>query len=148
MNSLNEFTEIMALAREDLCGNVSGRFSPQDWELILIEARSRLNAKISSGDEVKEAWSSVIREFHKERFWGFLPNWQPSPTVTPRRNLGFSFVWMIFSTFVITLMAVVWLGQIYTSSDDPRDAYVFYASIVVALGNFVFFLWQSRHYED
>lgn len=149
MNPLDEFPEIMAQAREDLCGNVSGRFSPSDWALIRIEARSRLAAKIALGADVSDAWLSVIREFHKERFWGFSPNWQPSTKLKAKSaNLAFSFVWMIFSTFVITLMAVVWLGQIYTISNEPKDAYLFFASIALALGNFGYFLWQSRHYVD
>lgn len=149
MNSLSEFPEIMAQAREDLCGNMTGRFSPENWDMILREAHLRLRKSLAAGNQGREAWQNVIREFHQESFWGFSPNWRPPAQQKPKkRNLGFSFVWMIFSTFVITLMAVVWLGQIYTITGDPKDAYFFFASIVLVLFNFGYFLWQSRHYVD
>jgi hypothetical protein len=149
MSSLNEFPEVMAQAHEDLCGNLDGRFSPENWDLILREAHSRWKAKIIGGEDVVMAWQSVIREFHQEQFWGFSPDLQRrSKPLSKQGNLGFSFVWMIFSTFVLAIMAVVWSGQIYTNSNDPKDAYLFFASVAFVLFNFGFFLWRSRHYVD
>lgn len=149
MDAVNEFPEIMNEARTDLAGNVSGDFSPADWELILSEARRRWEAHRQRNPGDRAAWAEVIREFHRERYWGFSPRYRPPPAPkVKQKNLGIFFVWMTFSVFVLTLMGVVWLGQIYTASDEPKDKYRFFAAIAVAILNFGYFLWYSRNYED
>jgi hypothetical protein len=141
---------IMADAREDLAGNLSGEFSPGDWVQILDRAERRWRHELSAigGDELA-AWQTVIREFHQQSYWGFSPDYKPRETVgRGPRNLGITFIWMAFQTFVLTKIAVVWLGQVYTRTQDPRDGLLFYSAIVLVLANFGFFLWRHRNHED
>lgn len=149
MDSLNEFPNVMSQARTDLAGNVSGDFSPENWASILEEANVRLLRHNSGLGDESSAWREVVREFHRERYWGFSPDWRPPPKAKAKhKNLGVFFIWMTFSTFVLTLIALVWLGQNYTVSDEPKDKYLFFTAVGLAIANFTYFLWHSRHYED
>lgn len=147
MSSVNPFPEIMREARTDLSGHIGGQFSPTDWDLILREAAGRFASKISAGREEQGAWRAVILEFQRENYWGHRPVYQP-PRKPKDGNLGLGLVWMTFSAFVLTLMALAWLGQIYTASDDPRDAFWFFVALGAAIFNFVFFLWRGRNHRD
>lgn len=148
MDTLNEFPKIMDEARVDLAGNVAGKFSPDDWQRILTEAKIRLNQHQAAGEDEISAWRNVILDFRREKYWGFVPDWRPPPKQKNESNLGVRFIWMTFSAFIVTKIAVVWLGQIYTRSDDPIDAYLFFASIALVIFNFGFFLWSTRKYKD
>jgi hypothetical protein len=147
MSDVNPFPVIMREARTDLGGHLSGQFSPENWESILAEAARRLKAKQDRGQDETSSWQSVVREFQRENFWGYRPVYQ-APRQKKQNNIGLSLVWMIFSAFVLTLMALAWLGQIYTASDDPKDALWFFVALSVAVLNFVYFLWRGRNYQD
>jgi|GEM_PF-5413435 len=148
MDTLNEFPKVMDEARVDLAGNVAGKFSPDDWQRILTEAKTRLAQHQAAGNDETSAWRNVILDFHREKYWGFVPDWRPPLKKKNESNLGVRFIWMTFSAFIVTKIAVVWLGQIYTRSDDPIDAYLFFASIALVIFNFGFFLWSTRKYKD
>jgi hypothetical protein len=135
---MNDFPAEKRDAQTDLAGNVAGRFSPEDWERILEIARQKLETR---------SWPDVVREFHRENYWGFRPDWRP-PAVPYKFNLGYGMLWMTFSTFVLTLMALAWLGQNYATSGQAKDGYLFCAALALALLNFVYFLWRSRGYRD
>ena len=146
---MSDFPDIMRNAQADLAGQIGGQFSPDAWRAILSEARNRFEIRRGEGLRESDAWSEVIREFHRDRYFGYEPTWNIPKGQRPKgRSLGMGFVWMTFSAFVITKIAVVWLGQIYTASDDPRDAYLFFAAIGLVFVNFSFFLWRARHYKD
>lgn len=142
---MNNFPEIMSHAKEDLGGNVSGDFSPHDWHQILIKAEALL-AQRSEGlnGNAIEVWHSVIRDFHANHYWGFLPNYRPAPAPKKPGNLGVSFIWMAFQTFVITKIAVVWIGQTYARSQDPNDFWLLCTVIALVVSNFAYFLWKHR----
>lgn len=140
---------VMKHAKEDLAGNVSGRFSPKDWQSILNYAEEQWHKEQLrlAGDEMK-AWHSVVRDFHRQSYWGFVPDYRPPRRKSEKRNLGIAFIWMAFQTFVITKIAVVWLGQTYSRTQDALDGWLFYSVIAVVLANFGFFLWRHRHHRD
>lgn len=150
METLNEFPEIMGHAREDLGGNVGGKFSPENWDRILNEARERFLRHRALVNNDLAAWTEVVREFHRERYWGYSPNWRPPPKDKKKKqtNMGVSFIWMTFTAFIVTKISVVWLGQIYTRSDDPVDKWLFFGAIALTIANFAYFLWRSRHHKD
>lgn len=150
MNSMNEFPIVMKQAKEDLAGHISGQFSPESWDKILQEAHLRLKQHMNSGLSESEAWRKVVLEFSKERHWGYVPNWRPSKRKpkSQKENLGLRLIWMTFAAFVITKITVVWLGQIYTRSEDPVDKWLFIGSIILVLANFGYFLWRTRNHKD
>lgn len=138
--------EIMKHAHEDLMGNVSGRFSPEDWGLILDRASEHLAAFQRSGLSEQEAWKEVIRQFHREHYWGFQPDY-----IAPRprdNNMGIRFILMTVLTFIFSLIAVVWLGQAYTASLEFEDGRNLVLAIALILGNFGLFLWYHRQHKD
>ena len=148
MNSMNEFPKIMENARIDLGGNFSGEFSPEDWQKILAQAEARWNAlKLESTSE-QEAWQSVVREFHTQGRWGFRPNYVAPKAKAKEMSLGVRLVIMTFISFTITEIAVVWLGQIYTFSDEPRDKWLFLLAVALVMANVVYFLWRTRKHQD
>jgi len=140
---------IMAQAREDLAGNIPGHFSKEDWAAILKEAERRwLRHKAEPLDE-SEAWRKVIREFHQEKFWGFHPaQRKPRPVKPKKTNVALSFILLVAGTMTVTKIAVVWLGQVYSRSDEAADKWAFFAILAVVLANFGYFLWRHRHHED
>ncbi len=141
--------EIMSQAATDLAGNLSGRFSPGDWEAILERAEVRLNEQMRAGRDAASAWQEVVREFHRERYWGRTPNYKaPKGASLPEVNLGVKFILLSGLTMTVTLIAVVWLGQKYTTSGDPRDGRILYAVIGLAVLNFALFLWRHRRHKD
>lgn len=133
-------------ARVDLGATVEGRFSPEDWEKIFGLAEDKWRAHSSRQDET-EAWKEVVRDFHVSRYWGFTPNYRPKKERKPI-SLGIQFIWIAFNSFTITEMAITWLGDIYTRSDEPKDAWIFYSVLLLLVGNIVFFLWRNRAYTD
>lgn len=146
---MNQFPEIMKNAREDLGATVSGRFSPTDWEQILVRAHAlwREQLALVNGDELK-AWHAVVLDFHRNRQWGFQANYKEPARSRKEMNLGVKFIWITFQTFVITKIAVVWLGQIYARSQDPVDGILLYFVIALVLANFGWFLWRHRGHQD
>jgi len=154
MSTLNEFPKIMRQAREDLCATVSGRFSPQDWESILTLAQQKLLAQFAdpapSRDEELRVWQAVILDFNRNSYWGFEPNYKEpkKPKAGRTDNLGVRFIVFTFLSFTLTLMAVVWTGQIYTTSDEALDAYIFFFVLSLVVANFAFLLWKTRNYRD
>lgn len=149
MEIVNDFPSVMDHAYEDLAGHLPGRFSPQDWEKIRLEARRRWHIhRQQMGDDLS-AWQQVIREFANEKFWGFRPEFEaPSPLRWPSINLGISFILLAMQAFIFSIMAVVWLGQIHTASDEAFDTWLFYFVVAVVVANFAFFLWRHREHAD
>jgi hypothetical protein len=134
-------------AQTDLAGNISGRFSPEDWARILTRASASLEAQIHSGKPENEAWGDVIREFHRERYWGFQPSYRP-PKVKKEPDLAIGLIVFLFISFTLVKMAVVWTGQLYTFSDEEADTRKFYAALILVAANVVFFLWRFRRHKD
>src|SRR4051812_22560156 len=131
MVSMNEFPEIMRHAHVDLLSNVSGRFSPEDWQKILQVAREKLDERAAQTGDPIEAWRSVILDFNRNQYWGFYPDYAPGKDLTRKRNYGLEFLALAFLAFTVTKVALAWLGQIYTRSDEPVDAYIFFAAIAL-----------------
>jgi hypothetical protein len=140
-------SEIMANANIDLASTIEGRFSPGDWEKILDRARTLLLEKSGSMDE-SAAWKAVIRDFHRERYWGFQPNYRAPKPQKKKRNLGFQFIWLLFGSLTIMKVAVLWFGQIYSRSDEAYDKWMFFVVLALIIGNILYFLWRNRHHED
>ena len=133
-------------AKEDLAGTVEGAFSPDDWEKILAQAELKWRALFPElGSE--EAWREVIRDFHRTRHWGFVANYRASE-VRRRMNLGVQFIWVAFLSFTIVLALVVWFGEVYSRSKDPRDLFVLVLLIGLSLMSISFFLWRNRNHRD
>ena len=148
--SVNNFPEVMRSARIDLAGHLSGDFSEEDWRQILelAEQKWRLRSVDLGGDPLA-AWKDVVLDFHQHGHWGFvLGAPQKRPKNKKQKNLGVTFIWMAFQTFVISKIAVVWLGQIYARSGEARDAFYLWFAVALVVGNFGFFLWRNRHHRD
>src|SRR3989344_829594 len=113
---MNKLPSIMAKARIDLAGNISGEFSPEDWEKIFARAAELLR---HSPKPEQEAWIDVIRDFHREKYWGFTPNYK-KPKIKPHeQNLGTRFIWYSFRSFLVTKVVLLYAGARYTA-DDPN----------------------------
>ena len=141
--------EIMKNAYEDLSATVEGRFSPEDWASILTKAEHRLTELEleKSGWSESERWHEVMREFRRERYWGYRPTYR-APRIKKKSNLGYSFIWITFNTLTTMKVAVLWFGQIYSRSDEPKDKWIFFLLLIFCVGNFVFFLWRNRNHVD
>jgi hypothetical protein len=141
---------LLSSAKEDLTGHISGRFSPEDWQKILRLAEQKLTeykASLTAADE-REAWQAVVRDFHQNACWGFVPNYRPPRLKRKPVNLGIKFIIMAMMTMTVTKVAVVWLGQLQTYSDEPMDKWIFYAVVAVVVAGFGRFLWKNRHHRD
>lgn len=134
----------MKNAKDDLAGSVSGRFSPSDWDKILGEAESRLKARMLSLPEA-EAWAEVMREFRRESYWGYVPNYRP-PSAEGRRAIGITLVWFTFQTMTVTKVAVLWASQRFEQADSVFDKWLFFALLLLIPGNAAFFVWRHRRY--
>ena len=141
--------EIMKNAQTDLTATINGRFSPSDWSEILATAerlwRNQVEASPTAGELM--AWQEVVRDFHARKYWGFQPNYQ-APKVRKPRNLGLQFIWIMFNAMVLTKVGILWFGQVYSRSDEPKDMLVFYGLIVFSLGNIAYFLWRNHAHPD
>lgn len=147
MSSMNEFPEIMREARVDLAGNLGGQFSPQDWESILTRAKAQLEASSLRGPE---AWVEVIRDFHRENYWGFVPNYIAPKTVKniDDENLGVRMLLYAGRSFLLTKIAIVWFGALWSISGEPFYKYCFFASILFMLVAYGTFLYKYGHRNE
>lgn len=141
MSSMNEFPEIMREARVDLAGNVGGQFSPHDWDSILVRAKSQLEA---SSLPAHEAWVEVIRDFHRENYWGFVPNYVPPKKVTnvDDENLGVRMLLYAGRSFLLTKIAIVWCGAMWSISGEPFWRNCFFGAILFMLVAYGIFLYK------
>jgi hypothetical protein len=139
------YPQVMAQAREDLAGNISGQFSPEDWEKILARAQELLSA---SSKPEGEAWVDVIRDFHSQAYWGFVPNYKKPKAKAEERNLGVRFIWYTCRSFLLTKVAVLYFGARYSADYDPIYGWLFFASIAFMLTSYGVFLWRFRHRSD
>lgn len=136
---------IMANAKEDLAGNISGQFSPEDWQRILDLAANQLQ---QSKKPENEAWVDVIRDFHRERYWGFVPNYK-KPKAPQEENLGKRFIWYCFRSFLITKVVILYCGARYTA-DDPNPIYkwLFFGALAFIISAYGRFLWKYGGRSD
>lgn len=134
----------MANAREDLAGNIGGAFSPEDWQKILARANQQL---VLSTKSPNEAWIEVIRDFHREKYWGFLPNYKKPKKKREDENLGVRFIWYSFRSFLLTKVAVLYFGARYSADYDPVYKWLFFGAIAFMIVNYGIFLWKyvPRH---
>ena len=143
---------VMQNAREDLLAHVRGQFSPEDWQAIVTEAARRFQLQRDLGHADIPAWHSVVREFHLEQNWGYRADYRPPPAIAPLRpsrpNFGLHFIILMASTMTVTKIAVLWLGQKFARSDDPRDTWIFAAVLILVGVNFAYFLWRNRKWTD
>lgn len=136
------YPPIMANAREDLAGNIQGQFSPEDWDKILERALISLR---NSAKEEREAWMDVIREFHRERYWGFHPDYVAPKTKKEEQNLGPRFIWYICRSFLITKVVVLYFGARWSADyDDPINGILFFGAIIFMVANYGLFIWKYR----
>jgi hypothetical protein len=139
------YPPIMANAREDLAGNVSGQFSPEDWDQILNRAVEQLS-RSTKGPQ--EAWVDVIRDFHRQRYWGFIPNYKkPKPTVD-EQNLGKRFIWYSARSFLITKVAVLYFGARYCAGYDPINGWLFFGAMIFMVSNYGYFIYRYHKKRD
>lgn len=134
------FPPIMANAKTDLAGNIDGQFSPEDWQKILSLASEQL--KTSNASET-EAWIEVIRDFHRNKYWGFVPNYKKPKTSVDEKNLGAKFIWFSFRSFLITKVVVLYAGARYTNDDsNPIWKYLFFGAFAFMLTAYGTFLYR------
>jgi hypothetical protein len=138
MGSQKEFPEIMREARVDLAGNVAGKFSPEDWDQILSRAREQLEA---SKLPPHEAWTDVVRDFHRQQFWGFKPDFVPSKN-PDEENLGVRMLLYSARSFLLTKVSVVWFGALWAVYDEPLYKYAFFGSIIFMVAAYGWFLYR------
>lgn len=146
--------DVMREAEIDLGGTVRGRFSPSDWSEILRRAEISYRKECDClrergpGHELA-AWQNVVRDFHQNSYWGFVADYQPpKPEKKKSNNLGLPFIWMVFNAMVVSKVAILWFGQLYSRSEDALYKWIFFALMIAFLGNFAFFLWRHRHYPE
>jgi hypothetical protein len=139
----------MQHARTDLGATVEGKFSPEDWTAILARAESRFRELVAEFPPAArtQAWHQVVREFHREKYWGFKPGYRP-PRVKKPRSLGMDFIIMTLNSMVIFKVVVLWFGQVYSRSEQAQDKWIFFAVLFIAIANYVYFLWRHRNYVD
>lgn len=135
----------MMNAREDLAGNLSGDFSPADWTLILERAAGEL---ARSSKPENEAWHDVIRDFHRQKYWGYKPNYVKPKVKPEERNLGTRFIWYVSRSFLITKVAVLYFGARWTAGYDPINGYLFFGAMIFMLCSYGHFLWSHRNRDD
>lgn len=131
---------IMANAKTDLAGNISGDFSPEDWEKILARACDQLR---QSQKPEGEAWVDIIRNFHHEKYWGFVANYKKPKPKPEDVNLGKTFIWYCFRSFLLTKIVILYCGARY-SADDPNPIYkwLFFGAMAFMLTAYGRFLWK------
>ena len=141
MGSQIELPEVMREARIDLAGNVAGQFSPEDWGRILSRAREQLEA---STLPQAEAWANVVRDFHRHQYWGFKPDYVPPKKSRDRdeENLGIRMLLYSGRSFLLTKVAVVWFGALWSVYDEPLYKYAFFGSIFFMLAAYGWFLYR------
>lgn len=142
---MDDISKVMVNAREDLAGNIAGDFSPADWAVILERARDLL---ARAGQRPEEAWPDVIRTFHRERYWGFRPDYRAPRVKQEEQNLGKRFIWYVSRSFLITKVAVLYFGARWTAGYDPINGYLFFGAMIFMVSNYGYFLWKFRDRDD
>jgi hypothetical protein len=145
MISEEECSQVMANAREDLAGNIEGTFSPEDWEKIFARVREQL---LRSKKNKEEAWVDVIRDFHREKYWGFIPNYKKPKVKREDENLGKRFIWYCFRSFLLTKVLVLYCGARWSADYDPIYGWLFFGGIAFMLTNYGLFLWRYGNRPD
>jgi hypothetical protein len=136
---------IMANAQEDLAGNVSGQFSPEDWDKIRARAAELLR---HSSKPPQEAWVDVILAFQREKYWGFVPNYK-KPKIRPEdKNLGVQFIWYCCRSFLITKVIVLYAGARFSLGHEPIWGWIFFAAVAFMVISYSRFLWKHRNRKD
>lgn len=138
----------MANAREDLAGNVAGEFSPDDWSAILGRAADQLRA---SAKPEALAWPDVIRSFHRERYWGYRPNFRHQSPPRPKphqKNLGLSFIYYVGRSFLLTKAVVLYSGARWTAGYGSMWGGIFFGAIAFMLISYGRFVWIHGRGRD
>jgi hypothetical protein len=142
------FPEIMHNAREDLTATIEGNFSPHDWHEILKTARVSLETQLAKGHSELESWKEVIRQFHKEKYWGHTPDYVKPKRQRKPMSLGMKFIIMTVNSMVFFKVLVLWFGQVYSRSENLWDKWIFFLIMIAVIFNYAIFLWRHRNHVD
>ncbi|HMN69103.1 MAG TPA: hypothetical protein PKC28_11235 [Bdellovibrionales bacterium] len=117
--------------------------------MIEEQALARLRA---SNKPENEAWPEVIREFHRERYWGFIPDYKKPKKKSEDENLGTRFIWYSFRSFLLTKVVILYCGARYTAGDpNPIYKWLFFgafAFMIAAYGRFLYKYGNRVEPED
>lgn len=139
----------MQNAEVDLTGSLSGRFSPEDWAKILARAAEQL---AQSQKPQADAWADVIRDFHRQKYWGFNPDYIEPKPIKPHHhkdNLGKTFIWFSFRSFLLTKTVILYCGAHYTAGNpNPIYKWLFFGAFAFMLFSYGRFLWRYGNREE
>lgn len=128
---------------QDLIAKVEGEFSPSEMHEISRIAGAKWrqeNERLNDGDA---AWNRVTQDFFSQNFWGFQPRVRKI-LASQEDNLGVKFILLSFVTATFGLMAVVWLGQNYSSSGSTEDLLLLFLAIGTIAAMYIGFLIKHR----
>ncbi len=91
----------------------------------------------------------MVRAFHREKYWGYVPNYKKPKVKREDESLGVRFILYSARSFLLTKVAVLWFGALWTVYGDTIYAVGFFgamAFMLVAYGTFLY-RYAGKHKE-
>lgn len=138
--------------KADLFGGLPYFFELHTQDLIYKKAEQLFIQKLNSGQNPDEAWALVVKSFHVEKYWGFMPT-----TVKPKNEdsaetknakEAFSYLWTAVQATLILKVIIYFFGLKLAQENTPENWAYFLGSLSFSWGSLFFFAWRKHRQKD
>lgn len=145
--------QVMSHAMTDLTENVRVKFSAQQTERLMAEARRRLidlinRDGLTSADEIRAAWHHLVIEFHLKRYWGFADSApeddSPMTIDTNEPSAGRAFFRQLVLSMVVIKALLLYFGAYYSSFPGEGYGWGLAAICALAVSSLIYLAWRYR----
>lgn len=130
-----------------------GYFTFENESKIAEQAFTMAKEKLSTAKspiteaDLKGCWNEVVTDFHRNSFWGFLPQGKkPTAELTEdqktRREM-WPYIWVLIQSGIILKTIVYYFGL--RTSEDPTTENKIYLilALCTSAGTLIFFAWRK-----
>lgn len=130
-----------------------GYFTQEDQEKIQEQACLRLKEKLKGlaepigGNTLRQSWSEIVIDFHRNNFWNFHPQQHKPVKVLSEEQKTYRemwpYVWVLIQSGILLKTLVYYFG-INASNDPSTENTVFLClALATSAGTLIFFAWRK-----
>jgi hypothetical protein len=146
-------TETQANFKQDFSTN-RGFFTEEDETALREMALEKLDQELMklptqniNAPELRQAWNTVVTDFHRNNYWDFQPTTEKRPKVLTEEQKTFRemfpYVWAVIQSGIILKTAVYYFG-IRSSTDPSTENHIFlYLALATSAGTLIYFAWKN-----
>lgn len=138
---------------QDFSTSGRGYFSFDDTALIAEQAFALAQEKLGhahppiSEQALKTCWNDVVTDFHRKKFWGFLPQAKkPIAALTEEQKTQremWPYIWVLIQSGIILKTVVYYFGLRSSEDPTPENRVYLILALCTSASTLIFFAWRK-----